>query len=525
MLNRRKFLRQSMLFTGALFSTCSAKALFANTERKRPNIVFILADDISAEDIGCYGNPGAHTPNMDALADGGIRFNNGFVTIASCSPSRGSIMLGRWPHATGMAELHTQWRPDKEECKAFVEKLDFMSKNLQDAGYYTIQSGKWHIGGLYKWDRPDGIFKNYFDSADIVNLGNDGGAYRWVELLRNRPKDKPFFCWYSTFDAHIPFTAPNIHQREDVHVPPYVPDVNTGPVNTRQYLASYYDEITRLDSYVGKVVKELKAQGVYENTLIVILADNGRPMVRAKVFIHDSGVRVPFIVHWPNGIAKPGSVSESLVSSIDLAPTFAELAGGDIGNTTFQGKSFVSLLAGNPNDLHHRYIFTERNHHMAEAHERGVRDNQFLYIRNRRPLIQRRGSGWQGGACMFILRQQLNGKPMPREYAWFFEECPEEELFDAKKDPDMMKNLALSPKYAGVLKKMRKVLADWERQTGDTAPENLTKNFWDADQMKRPFCQLPPSPELIGEQPGWSYWQKKTAEEIRAEAAVTRGSF
>ena len=183
MLNRRKFLLLLMLVTGALFSNCLAKALFANTEKKRPNIVFILADDISAEDIGCYGNPGVHTPNMDALADGGIRFNNGFVTIASCSPSRGSIMLGRWPHATGMAELHTQWRPDKEECRAFVEKLDFMSKSLQDAGYYTIQSGKWHIGGLYKWDIPDGIFKNYFDSADSVNLGNDGGAYRWVEQI------------------------------------------------------------------------------------------------------------------------------------------------------------------------------------------------------------------------------------------------------------------------------------------------------------------------------------------------------
>lgn len=494
---------------------------------ERPNIVMILADDISAEDLGCYGNPGIKTPNLDQLAKTGIRFDNGFVVAASCAPSRGSIMTGRYPHATGMAALKALHRPDKAECLAFVRKLDNMAQELQKQGYHTIQSGKWHIGGLHPWNggAPIGHFKQFFNSAERVNLNKAGGAYRWRELLQERPKDKPFFCWFSTFDAHrYSSKAPAVNSIDDVRVPPYLPAVESSKYNTKSDLLKSYNKISRADQYVGKVVDALKAQGVYENTLILFLSDNGRGFGRSKIHIHDSGVRVPFIAHWPAGIESPGRVSQSLVSSIDLAPTFLELVGGTAEGTTFQGRSFARLLKKDHATEPRSAVFTERNHHNWEAHERGVRTQRYLYIKNRRPEIQRRGSNKQDDYSYWILRDQVGLEGMDEAYSWFFKNPPGEELFDVKNDPHMMHDLASCPEHAGVLERLRAALQKWESQTGDTAPDNLTKHYRDPNE--REYTRLPNSaiPGLIGEQPGWEYWKDKSIEDIREEAARTRST-
>lgn len=491
---------------------------------ERTNIVFILADDISAEDIGCYGNPGIKTPNLDRLAAGGIRFDNGFVTTSSCAASRGSIMLGRYPHATAMAELKTVHRPDRDECDAFVKKLDNMAQVLQRAGYYTVQSGKWHIGGLYHWSNPSGHFKQFFDSAEKVNVKHDGGAYRWVELLKNRPADKPFFCWFATFDAHRwSSKAPAVHGRDDVRVPPYLPAVTAKKYDTRTDLAGYYDKIARADQAVGAVVEELKAQGVLENTLIIVLADNGRGFGRGKLHIHDSGVRVPFIAYWQGGIRDGGRASDGLVSSIDLAPTFLELAGGSVEGTTFQGRSLVPLFENQQGYEHRDAVFTERNHHLWEAHERGARTKDFLYIKNRRPHLQRRGSNEEDDYSYWIAKDQLGIEGMDEAHAWYFRACPPEELFDVKNDPDMLHNLVDSPSHQQTLSMMRGTLKAWEAQTGDTAPKNLTKHYLDPGNPNRPKV-MRPIKELIGQQPGWSYWKDKRIEQIIEEAAITRES-
>ena len=491
---------------------------------EQPNIVFILADDISAEDVGCYGNPGIKTPNIDRLAGAGIRFQNGFVTMASCAPSRGSIMLSRYPHATGMAELKTNYRPDRAECNAFVERLDNMAQVLQQAGYYTMQSGKWHIGGLYSWNKPDGHFQQFFDSADPVNLKKDAGTYRWLELLKMRPNDKPFFCWFATFDAHrYSAKAPVVHRAEDVQVPPYLPTVSTDRYDTKIDLAGYYDKITRADRAIGAVVDELKAQGIFDNTLIVILADNGRGFGRSKIHIHDSGVRVPFIAHWPKGIRDPNRVSYDLVSSIDLAPTFLELAGGSLDGTTFQGRSLLPIFNNKQDRDHRRAVFSERNHHIWEGHERGVRTQEFLYIKNRRAQIQRRGSDNKDDYSYWIARDQLGQDGMDEAHSWFFEACSPEELFDVKNDPAMLHNLVDSAAHQEILQNLRSALKVWEVQTGDTAPKNLTKHFRDPGERNRP--KIPgPVETLIGEQPGWSYWKGKSREEIIDEASATRSS-
>ncbi|NBQ02088.1 MAG: hypothetical protein EBU27_02475 [Opitutae bacterium] len=126
---------------------------YGSSQSSSPNIVLIIADDVSAEDLGCYGCYGIKTPVMDRLAATGIRFDNGFVTTATCAASRGSIMLGRWPHSTAMPELKTIYRPEIKEIEQFVERLDSMVKSLHKNGYYTIHRGKWHIGGAYPFNK------------------------------------------------------------------------------------------------------------------------------------------------------------------------------------------------------------------------------------------------------------------------------------------------------------------------------------------------------------------------------------
>jgi len=164
--------------------------------QSRPNVILIIADDISYDDLGCTGNVSIKTPNIDRLASEGMRFSNAFVTSSSCSPSRISIITSRYPHNTGAAELHTP---------APVH-LPFFPALLKQAGYYTAQLGKWHEGPATKK-----AFDTLISSAELIG---EGGEEQWISLLRNRPKDKPFFFWLSPADAHRAWqphslTAPN----------------------------------------------------------------------------------------------------------------------------------------------------------------------------------------------------------------------------------------------------------------------------------------------------------------------------
>jgi N-sulfoglucosamine sulfohydrolase len=150
--------------------------LFSQDEK--PNFIIIIGDDISWNDLGCYGHPIVKTPHIDQLAGEGIRFTNTYLTASSCSPSRCSIMAGRYPHNTGAAELHTP----------LPEGMPTMAGQLKKAGYYTVSSGKWHMGPNARVD---------FDLVDDQNTGN-GGHKNWVKILKDRPKDKPFFMWFAS---------------------------------------------------------------------------------------------------------------------------------------------------------------------------------------------------------------------------------------------------------------------------------------------------------------------------------------
>jgi len=428
---------------------------------KRPNIVLILADDISRNDFGCYGNTQVKTPNIDALAKQGIKFNNTFLTISSCSPSRSSIMTGRYPHNTGAAELHS---PIGEE-QVFFPCL------LKEAGYYTAQAGKWHIGG--DSTEPNGPALPCFDKAGGSRRDGGGrsGAKQWVPYLKERPKDQPFFMWFASHDAHRDFwdqdSLPHVYNPDNI-IPPvfFVNDAVT-----RKDLAGYYNEITRFDHYVGEVVKELKVQGVFDNTVIIVMADNGRDFPRAKTLLLEDGIMTPFIVSFPNGIKQKGSVSRSLLSIIDLAPTLIELADAQ-PSETFQGRSFTKLLA-NPDQKFRQYVFAEHNWHVKEAYERMIATEDHLLVENKRPDLP--NSGTSGSPTWRSLNEHYkNGSLNDIQQALFITPRDSVSLYDRKKDPDQVNNIARE--NPSLTNSLLKVLRQWQDETGDTVPKYLKPN-------------------------------------------------
>ena len=448
---------------------------------ERPNVILFLGDDISWNDFGCYGNRAARTPHIDQLAASGIKFTEAYLTASSCSPSRSSIVTGRYPHNTGKAaELHRE----------IAWNLPWFPALLREAGYYTALVGKNHMRAAPPPPGHEPLPKA-FDRIDEGRApNNQGGHARWVSTLRQRPKDRPFFFWFASYDAHRGWDGdtewdPNRfgppHRPAEVEVPAFLDD---DPA-TRDDLASYANEVTRLDHYVGQVVQALAEEGELDNTLLLVMADNGRPFPRAKTRLHDSGMKTALVAHWPRGIKAAGATSASLVSAIDLAPTILELAGVAIP-ASMQGVSLRPLLQ-NPQAVVRRYAFSEHNWHDYEAHGRSVRGEGFLYIRNSRPEL-----AWQGPADsvrspshrrLQALRDQQQLSPAQADV--FLAPRPRVELYRTADDPDQLHNLADLPPYREVRQRLADLLDRWIEETGDSVPDDLSRDSFDRETGER----------------------------------------
>ncbi len=427
-----------------------------------PNIIFIIGDDISWDDIGAYGNTKIKTPNLDKLAKDGLRFTNMYLTASSCSPSRSSILTGRYPHNTGAAELHS---PLPAHLKYFPELL-------KQQGYFSALIGKWHEG-------PN--TRRAYDTLLVDRKANgEGGELQWNNLLKARPKDKPFFFWLAPFDAHRPWSVKTDGPQHDPETDIVIPHTLVDTKETRQDLAFYYNEIAQLDRYVGKLRQELERQGIADNTLIIFTADNGRPFPGSKTRLYDAGVKTPFIVSWPARI-KAGQVCESLISSIDIAPTLLEVAGAKTAET-IQGTSFAALFKS-PENAFRKYVFAEHNWHDYAAYERSVRTKDFLYIINKRSEWDNGGpiDANQSPSAKALQAAKSNGKLTILQNDALLKPRPAEEFFDNQKDPLQMKNEAGNKAYSAQVSELRRILKQWQDQTGDTEPSNLTPDWYDRE--------------------------------------------
>lgn len=427
----------------------------------RPNIVFIIADDVNWDDIGAYGHPGIQTPHLDQLANEGMRFTQAFLTTSSCSPSRTSIISGLYPHNTDSEQL--AW-PLPEEKKTFVQEL-------KNAGYWTGLAGKYHLGDPVRDDFDMIREIQWIDAPlglDRKLVGDGSGCDDWITLLRERPKGKPFFLWLAAYDAHRPYYEGDIDHPYDpaeVAIPPYIPDTE----EVRKDFALYYDEIMRMDSYIGKVVAELEKQQIEENTMILFISDNGRAFPRDKTTLYEGGIRTPWIVKWPS-VVKAGSVNENLVSSIDIAPSFMRAAGLE-PLAGFEGMDFLPMLGDETIEIRDA-IYAEDHFHDFEDYTRAIRTKQFKYIKNFYPDLPNTPSAdiirdpcWQS-----MIRERDKGTLNTHQLRCFEIPRPEEELYDIIADPFELNNLVSNPDYNGVLDEMRERLAIMRETTNDLLP-------------------------------------------------------
>jgi N-sulfoglucosamine sulfohydrolase len=412
-----------------------------------PSILVFIGDDIDWKDYGCYGNDAIRTPNIDRLAAGGLLFENAFLTTSSCSPTRISVLTGKYPHATGAEDLHMPLPADQT----------FVSTYLQQRGYFTGHMQKTHYGphGMkqFQWySRELGDFPKFLDECG----------------------ERPFFMWVGFHDAHRPYQVGAVdppHDPAQVKVPPFLADTP----ETRADLALYYDEISRMDQNIGRMMDELRRRGRLDNTLVVFLGDNGRPFPRCKGTVYDSGIGTPLVMSWPR-VIKPGSRHTGLASVVDLAPTFLEIAGLE-KPADMQGSSMLAVLR-DPKLPGRAMIYGQRNWHNCDEHIRCVRTDRFKLIRNAYIELPY-GNPSDVSSCpsWFALQALKKEGKLTREQALQFQAPrPAVELYDLSSDPWEFNNLADDPQYASVRKELEAALDRWIEETGDFPPHRRRRD-------------------------------------------------
>jgi N-sulfoglucosamine sulfohydrolase len=447
------------ILLAALIGNFSLPILAQNT----PNIVVFIADDLGWEETGAYGNKYIKTPNIDRLAREGVRFDNFFLTASSCSPSRSSILSGLYPHNTGAMNLHTDMKPN----------VLLFPELLQNSGYYTMLIGKSH-------GTNDPKVRAKFDVLHLADWSKPWTmGDMWLNALNNRPVEKPFFMWAASIDPHRPFKQgiyENPQSRSEVYIPPYLPDIT----EMREELADYYDEIMRFDAHVGMVLKKLEDEGILDNTIILVLSDNGRPFMQCKTRLNVQGLKSPFIVRYPP-VALSGAHTSSLVSAVDIAPTILELANIEKPHG-MQGISFLPILKKPETEIR-EYAFGEHNWHVFMAYERVVISKDYVYIHNWLPDLPNPSvvETMRMPAYQKMLEMWKHNKLHIDYIDCFVTPRKADELFNLKKDIHCMNNLVDKWAYRRELRHFQTVLKAWMNSTGDAYPgsENLKQDTSD----------------------------------------------
>jgi len=418
----------------------------------RPNVVWISAEDISPT-IGCYGDKYATTPNLDEFASEGVRYDAAFTHAPVCAPARSGIITGMYPTRIGTTWMRCRGVPPVE-ARCFPEYL-------RAAGYYCTNSSKTD----YQFAPP----RSAWDESS-------GRAH-----FRKRPdKDQPFFAVFNLGVTHESSTrrwtpGKQEHDPAKAPLPPYYPDT---PI-VRQNIACYYDKMSQLDSQIQRVLDELEADGLAENTIVWFWGDHGWGLTRGKRWIYDSGLRVPLMVRVPKKLrawaggrdakaVAPGTVEKELVSFIDFAPTVLSLAGVKIP-PHMQGQAFLGpQKATRPR----QYIFGARDR-MDETYDciRCLRDKRFKYIRNFMPYVTRgQHIAYMDRTPILQEMRRLHaaGKLKPGPQMQYFEPTkPVHELYDTVADPHEVNNLAGEAKHKDVLERMNKALKQFMLDIGD----------------------------------------------------------
>ena len=448
-------------FSVLLLLACLALASIARAADARPNILLAIGDNWAWPHAGALGDHTVRTPVFDRMAREGVLFNHAFCPVPSCSPTRSSLLTGRAAHQLeGAANL---W-------SAFPKKWKVFTDMLRDAGYEVGFTGKgWSPGNFKDFGWAENPAGRQFASFD--------------EFMAQRDANKPFFFWHGNVDTALhrwrydADGAPGLDPKS-IAVPPMLPDAP----EVRADMLAYYGGAERMDKVFGDAIALIEKAGALDNTVVVYTSDNGWQMPRGLANCYDTGTRVPLAIRW-GGRLRAGSKSDDFVSLTDFAPTFLELA-GLAPTPEMTGRSFADVLHGKPSAVPRDHVFIERERHANVRRSdlsypiRGIRTKDFLYLRNLRP------DRWPAGdpqvwfavgdygdvdgskAKGFILANQ-DRPEMKRFFELNFAKRPGEELYDLRKDPHQIVNVAGQPAYAAAQRELGDRIDRWMRGTAD----------------------------------------------------------
>ncbi|MFT6180536.1 MAG: arylsulfatase A-like enzyme [Akkermansiaceae bacterium] len=454
-----EFMKHILIFCHLIASCCFSAAT------DRPNILWIVSEDNSSHWLGCYGNKDAQTPQLDALAAGGTRFTAAYSNAPVCAVARATILMGRYSPSMGTQHMRSR-HPIPSNFTPYVS-------HLRKAGYYTSNASK----------------TDYNFKGNDTKLWDDSSR---KAHYKNRPEGKPFFSIFNLTVSHESnlFPAkiagnrkrgliPQIPRLDPTKLtlPPYLPDLP----EMRHDFAVYHDTMTALDTQIGGILTRLKKDGLADDTIIFYYGDHGGPTPRGKRYLHDTGVRIPMIVHVPEKWAKlspfkNGQVSDEVVAFVDLAPTLLSLAGLK-DDPNMQGRPFLGPNRVEPAKDHLAFLFADRFDEIYGL-RRGLTDGRYKYVRHFTPHIWTAPySFYQFQMASWPAWQKAwkGGKLSGVQSALWESDQPTEEFYDTQTDPWEIKNLANDPAYTKPLEAMRAALKAKMAEIRDTAvvPEPL----------------------------------------------------
>jgi len=401
-------------------------------EKRRPNILVIITHD-TGRHLGCYGRS-VNTPNLDRLEDEGVIFTNFFCTAPQCSPSRASLLTGRYPHNHGLIGLtHRGFRLNVDE--------PLLPALLAGAGYSTYLFGFQHESSDPSLLGYRKVFRAESNSCLHVTP-------LVLDFLAKNPKE-PFFLMIGFSETHRPFPEYD-GPIDDIEGFPYLPDVE----EVRRDIAALNILVRRVDGKAGEILGAVDDAGLRENTLVTFTTDHGVAFPGAKATLFDPGIEIAMLMRGTGGFEGSKHI-DALLSNLDFAPTILDLCGIPVPSK-MQGRSILPVLRGEASKLYDQ-IFIEQTYHAAYDPLRGVRTEWFKYTRSfeERP---------------FWFAPNVDGglsKEVARQLGYFNKPRPSEMLFDLRKDPTERENLAADPCCSDVLQTMRSVLEGWMMETDD----------------------------------------------------------
>lgn len=451
----------------------------------RPNILFVISDDQSYPHASAYGYRAVSTPTFDRVAREGILFTNAFVASPGCSPSRAALLSGLNCWQTREAGTH---------ASTFPADLVTYTDILEKAGYHVGLTGKgWGPGKVVgRSHNPAGKSYDRRKLSAPKGISDNDYAANFEDFLVERPKGTPFCFWFGAQEPHRRYPTgigvKNGMKVADVKVPRFLP--NDPEIKTD--MLDYLYEIQWFDSHLARMLKTLEEMGELDKTLIVVTSDNGMPFPRAKANCYEYGIHVPMAIRWGNTI-KGGRTVDELVSTLDLAPTFLEAAGISFSVMPLEGRSMMTIFRSSKSgvlDKERQAVYASRERHSSSRWnnlgypQRALRTPDYLYIWNIQP------DRWPAGDPQKYEKDgtlgpmhdayhdidDFNESPLSirREEAGInpyfhlaVDKRPEVELYDIRKDPACLKNLAQEATHLGTRKKLENQLKTYLTKTND----------------------------------------------------------